>query len=149
MRPRTAFHIGTMFLVALAIVIAFNMRVPAWPPAGKGTDGASPGASTEGLSVDDDGTVIISINNYRFSPADLHIKVGTRVAFVNDDDVQHNIKQSDSHRVGVQTPLFDSPILPPGHQWSYVFNKPGEFPIVCTVDGHQLMGMVGRIVVTE
>lgn len=91
--------------------------------------------------------VIVNIRNFRFVPGDLRIRRGTKVVFVNEDDVEHNIIQSSAHRIGAQPTLFESPILATGQRWSKVFNEPGEYPIVCTVDGHQLMGMVGTIVV--
>lgn len=94
-------------------------------------------------------TVYVNIRNFRFTPSDIVVPVGTRVVFVNEDEVEHNILQSDARRVGAEPPLFESPVLAPGQQWGFVFTQPGEYPIVCTVNGHQLMGMVGRIIVTE
>lgn len=109
----------------------------------------SPGVGLmDNKSADDRETVYVNIRNFRFHPADIVVPVGTRLVFVNEDDVDHNIMQSGSRRIGVEPPLFESPILSSGQQWSIVLTQPGEYPIVCTVGGHQLMGMVGRIVVT-
>jgi|SRR5690606_13377620 len=94
-------------------------------------------------------TVYVNIKNFRFNPSDIVVPEGTRVVFVNQDSVEHNILQSGTRRVGAEPPLFESPILGPGQQWGFVFTQPGEYPIVCTVNGHQLMGMLGRIIVTE
>lgn len=94
-------------------------------------------------------TVYVDIRNFRFNPSDIVVPVGTRVVFINQDSVEHNILQSGTRRVGAEPPLFESPVLDTGQQWGFVFTQPGEYPIVCTVNGHQLMGMVGRIVVTE
>src|SRR5690606_39977246 len=52
-------------------------------------------------------------------------------------------------RVGTAPSLFESPVLQPGEQWSFVFTEPGEYSFLCTVSAHQLMGMVGRIIVEE
>lgn len=112
-------------------------------------DSLAPGVGfTDNKSADDRETLYVNIRNFRFHPADIVVPVGTRVVFVNEDDVDHNIVQSGVRRIGAEPPLFESPILSTGQQWGFVFTQPGEYPIVCTVGGHQLMGMVGRIIVT-
>lgn len=108
---------------------------------------AEPGTSDAGTGARD--TVYVNIRNFRFHPGDLRISTGTRVVFVNEDDVAHNIVQTSSHRVGTEPGIFESPVLEAGQQWAFVFEQAGEYPIICTVGGHQLMGMQGRIVVSD
>lgn len=91
--------------------------------------------------------VEIIIAKFRFNPGEIRVKQGTRIVFVNEDPVEHNIIQSGTHRIGAGPASFESPVLAGGQRWGKVFNEPGEYPIICTVDGHQLMGMVGTIVV--
>lgn len=91
--------------------------------------------------------VEIHIDNFRFHPGEVRVRAGTRIVFINEDSVEHNVLQSTGHRIGADKASFESPILGIGQRWSKVFSEPGEYPIICTVDGHQLMGMVGTIIV--
>lgn len=106
-------------------------------------------ASDDQRAADQRETVYVNIRNFRFHPGDLEIAAGTRVVFVNEDDVEHNVVQTSTRRVGAEPPLFESPVLEQGDRWAFIFERAGEYPIICTVDAHQLMGMVGRIVVVD
>lgn len=108
-----------------------------------------PDPAPAAAEADQDGTITIVLRNLRFLPDELRIRPGTRVVFANQDGLAHNVVHGASSRVGAPPPLFESPVLNPGDTWSYVFTEPGEYPILCTVGGHQLMGMVGKIIVEE
>lgn len=152
MQRLKSFRIGNVVLalaaafVLLALLSGCERPQPGPMSGERGT--VSAGQSGEVLGGPGE-EVTINIRNFRFVPGDITIKRGTKIVFVNEDDVEHNILQSSPHRVGAQPTSFESPILFAGQRWSKVFNEPGEFPIVCTVDGHQLMGMVGTIVVVD
>lgn len=161
MNVQRRFSLGPWAVAALFLVLLGLGLTGCLPPLGADDNGANiahacsdglldSGAGTAGGTVQEGErpTVYVDIRNLRFHPGDLEVSVGTRVVFVNNDTVDHNIMQSGTRRIGAEPPLFESPILSEGEEWGFVFTRPGEYPIICTVDGHQLMGMVGRIIVT-
>lgn len=115
--------------------------------------------------------VTIELKDVRFHPARLEVPVGTVVRFVNRDPFEHDIVNAtpdgladmeldhsghhghedghDDHEPEAVGHGFHSPHLNEGEEWIVIFNEPGTYPILCTVGGHYLAGMVGEIVVTE
>src|SRR5690625_4068380 len=90
MKPRVfaGFVIGTL-LIAMTLLVACDHR------------GAQTGGNDVSAALGGPGeTIEISIRNFRFNPGEMRIKRGTRVVFVNYDDVEHNIIQSTDHRIG-------------------------------------------------
>jgi len=134
----------TRVLVVAAVLLALVVGWLEGEPPLRGIEVAS--TAPDPLQ---DGTVSVVIRNLRFQPDELRIRPGTRVVFANEDGEAHNVVHAASQRVGAAPPLFESPVLNPGDSWSFVFNEPGEYPIICTVSAHQLMGMVGKIIVEE
>jgi plastocyanin len=67
--------------------------------------------------------VTISIQNFAFSPSSVTVAKGTRVTWINNDSVPHQIK-GDS---------FDSPSLAQGESWYYVSNQAGTFNYYCSI----------------
>lgn len=65
----------------------------------------------------------IMIKNYSFVPQMTTIKVGTKVTWINEDNVVHTVNSD----------LFDSPSLNNGESFSYVFNKKGNFDYFCSL----------------
>lgn len=63
----------------------------------------------------------VSINNAKYRPKNLTVKVGTSVTWTNNDSVPQSVT-SDSPGV------FDSGLLQPGGTWSYTFSQAGTFP---------------------
>ena len=132
-------RIAIILFALLAMVVGFLEadRVVHWP------DESSSAPEAQEVAV----TVVM--RNFRYVPEEIRVPVGTRVVFVNEDEVPHNVVHSAGQRVGTAPSLFESPVLQPGEQWSFVFTEPGEYSFLCTVSAHQLMGMVGRIIVEE
>lgn len=110
------------------------------------------GQSAAAAQAAADGPVVtVRIKNFKFEPAEIHIRPGTRVVWVNEDATPHNVHAgtaADVRRAGY-TPAFASPELAPGESWEYVFTAEGEFDYVCTVAGHYLMGMAGKVTVSQ
>jgi plastocyanin len=79
----------------------------------------------------------VAIDNFTFSPRELTVKVGTRVTWVNHDDVPHTATSNSKPKV------FDSRTLDTDQSFSFVFDKPGEYPYFCAVHRH----MTGKIIV--
>ncbi len=78
-----------------------------------------------------------------FDPAELTIKVGDRVRWVNDSGV-HDVT---STKIPAGATAFKSELFTaPGLTFEYTFTVPGEYEYVCTP--HEVLGMVGKIIVT-
>jgi plastocyanin len=81
--------------------------------------------------------VKIDIKEFMFGPKDLTVAVGTKVTWVNDDQIPHTV--AETHKV------FRSAALDTNDSFSWVFNTPGEFEYFCALHPQ----MIGRIVVTQ
>lgn len=92
---------------------------------------------------------VIKLADMQFKPDELTIKVGTTVTFTNDESLVHDVKQIAVKAVGKEKPGFDSGPINPGKSWSYRFDEPGTYPILCTQGMHYTAGMVGTIIVTK
>ena len=79
----------------------------------------------------------ISIKEYMFMPATLNIATGTKVTWVNHDDVPHTIVDTDK--------AFHSAALDTDDTYSFTFTKPGTYHYFCTLHPK----MVGTIIVAD
>jgi plastocyanin len=82
-------------------------------------------------------TAEVHIDNFTFSPAALTVAAGTRVTWINRDDVPHTVASSTRPR------LLQSPTLDSDDKFSHVFTKPGTYEYFCTVHPK----MTGTIIV--
>ena len=78
----------------------------------------------------------VAIDNFVFSPAKISVKKGTRVMFVNHDDIPHSVVIADGK---VRSKALDT-----DDSFAFVFDKPGEFVYFCGLHPH----MKGTIMVT-
>jgi plastocyanin len=78
----------------------------------------------------------IGIDNFQFTPPTLEVKAGTRVAWVNDDDVPHLIASSTGK-------FKSSQVLDTGGRFELTLAKAGTYPYFCSL--HPMMQ--GTIVV--
>jgi plastocyanin len=79
----------------------------------------------------------IVIDNFAFRPSTLTVKAGTKVTWVNRDDVPHTATSS------VKPRAFDSGTLDTDDKFSHVFAKPGTYDYFCALHPR----MTGRVVV--
>jgi Icc protein len=79
----------------------------------------------------------IGIDNFKFAPATLTVKAGTRVTWINNDDVPHLI-------VNVENRFRQSPVLDTDQRFSTTLTKRGEYKYFCSL--HPMMQ--GKIIVT-
>lgn len=79
----------------------------------------------------------VQIENFTFTPAELSVKAGTTVTWINHDDIPHLVAATDKG--------FRSPPLDTDDQFSFTFEKPGTFSYFCALHPR----MTGTIVVTE
>jgi plastocyanin len=91
-----------------------------------------PAADTAGVST---GATTVRIANLSFGASELRVRAGTRVRWVNDDQVQHSVVADDGG--------FDSGLIDPGRSFERVFDRPGSHSYHCTP--HPFMH--GRVIV--
>jgi plastocyanin len=77
----------------------------------------------------------VAIDNFTFTPGELKVKAGTKVVFVNHDDIPHNVVGS--------TIKMRSKALDTDESFAFVFDKPGEFAYFCGLHPQ----MTGKIIV--
>lgn len=92
---------------------------------------------------------VVKLSDMQFHPSELTIKVGTTVTFTNEEPIAHDVRQIEVKDVGKAEPGFNSGVISPGKSWSYTFDKPGTYPILCIQGNHYTAGMVGTITVTK
>jgi plastocyanin len=78
----------------------------------------------------------VTIGNFTFGPADLVVRPGTTVTWVNGDDVPHTVVAADAK-------LFRSKVLDTDGRFSFTFSQPGTYAYFCSIHPH----MTGKIVV--
>jgi plastocyanin len=69
-------------------------------------------------------TYTVTIDGARFSPADLTVKNGDTIVWVNKDILAHT---ATSKGVG-----FDSKVILPGGSWKFVAKRKGAFAYTCS-----------------
>lgn len=80
---------------------------------------------------------IIHIDNFTYAPAEVTVKAGTKVTWINRDDVPHTATSTATPR------RFDSKALDTDQQYSFVFDQPGTYEYFCAVHPK----MTGRVIV--
>ncbi|HEY8125461.1 MAG TPA: cupredoxin family copper-binding protein [Methylocystis sp.] len=80
--------------------------------------------------------VQVAIDNFAFTPATITVKKGTKITFVNHDDLPHNIVEEKA--------AFKSKALDTDESYSHVFDKAGEIVYFCGLHPQ----MKGKVIVT-
>jgi amicyanin len=79
----------------------------------------------------------VVIDNFKFEPRQLTVTAGTKVTWVNRDDVPHTATST------ARPKAFDSKTLDTDQKFSHVFPTAGTYEYFCAVHPH----MKGKIVV--
>jgi plastocyanin len=77
----------------------------------------------------------VSIDNFAFSQPSITVPAGTKVTWVNHDDMLHTVADEGKS--------FKSDPLDSGESFSHVFDKPGIYKYFCSLHPH----MTGTVVV--
>jgi plastocyanin len=77
----------------------------------------------------------ILIENFSFQPANLTVKAGTTVTWVNRDDVPHTASDTDKR--------FNSKTLDTDDHFAFTFDQPGTYNYYCALHPK----MIGQIIV--
>jgi plastocyanin len=123
-------------LVAVVIVVAMLMAMTAAPTRSHAETPAGAVATTDPATAPANESRV-EIDNFVFKPKELNVAVGTKVTWVNKDDVPHTATSSDD------PPLFDSKALDTDDKFSFTFTKPGTYKYYCKVHPH----MTGVVIV--
>lgn len=87
----------------------------------------------------------VVLTEYRYEPPSINLKVGQKVklSLRNDGTVVHDFSVPDIK--------FASGDIAPSEKKTVelTFKKPGIYRILCTVPGHEALGMTGAVVVSE
>jgi plastocyanin len=81
--------------------------------------------------------VTVKIDNFAFAPAQLTVKPGTTVTWVNEDDIPHTVVAS--------AKAFRSKALDTDDKFSFTFTTPGSYAYFCSLHPH----MQGGVTVSE
>jgi plastocyanin len=79
---------------------------------------------------------VVTIDNFTFDPPTLTIPRGTKVTWLNHDDVPHTATSSASPRA------FDSKALDTDDKFSFVFQTPGTYSYFCAIHPHMTASIV-------
>ncbi|HLX62680.1 MAG TPA: cupredoxin family copper-binding protein [Planctomycetota bacterium] len=79
--------------------------------------------------------VQVRIDNFTFTPQTLTVAPGTKVTWINHDDVPHTVKSTEKK--------FLSKTLDTDDTFSFTFTDAGTYEYFCTVHNH----MTGKIIV--
>jgi plastocyanin len=89
---------------------------------------AVPIAARAGASADE---VTVTIDNFTFAPKALTVAKGTRVTWLNRDDIPHTIVSNSSPK------RFKSPPLDTGDKFALTFDQSGTYEYFCSI--HPMM----------
>ncbi|HEV2702140.1 MAG TPA: cupredoxin family copper-binding protein [Steroidobacteraceae bacterium] len=76
-------------------------------------------------SADSPSGVRVLIRDFMFSPMEVRTAVGSPVTWVNQDDEPHTVVSD--------TGLFRSGALDTGMAYTFTFDKPGTYHVICTI----------------
>jgi len=126
MNKKTFYNIGPL-VVLIAVLISFGCghsndhsnAIGSSGPSGDGLKQEKPDGSPDIA----DGEVAVIIEGHKFVPAEISIRPGTKVTWVNRDEVPHTAT-SDSNS-------FSSKVLGKGDTFTKTFGDPGDHPYHC------------------
>ncbi len=95
------------------------------------------GATTAAAGAAATGTINITIQDFKFAPDTMMVKVGTKVIWTNKDSSAHTVTEDKN--------AFTSELIKQNATYEYTFTKAGTFSYFC--QPHPFMK--GKIVVTE
>ena len=85
--------------------------------------------------------VIVTLSEIRFKPQNIEITKGTKVTWINQDDVDHYIN-TDSHPAHTYFPEQNSRALSNGDIYSVTFNTSGIYPYHCSAHPENMAGSI-------
>ncbi len=127
----------TRALVMVMCLLALTAVGCAGGSKGMDGNGGMAASTTPSASEQEEVSTQVVIDNFTFSPAQLTVSVGTKVTWVNRDDVPHTAAST------AKPKRFDSRTLDTDEKFSHVFTEPGTYDYFCAVHPK----MTGQVVV--
>lgn len=93
------------------------------------------------LNLLDKDEVTVRLAQIAFEPKNLRIKQGTKVVWINDDDVEHYVN-TDSHPSHTYFLTQNSEVLKNGDSYSLTFEKRGVYPYHCSAHANSMVGTI-------
>lgn len=84
-------------------------------------------------------TETVEIKLFSFNPEVLKIPAGTKVVWINRDQIEHSVTQG-----GSEDNILDSGFFTKGEKFEFVFEEPGEYRYFC--NRHNSMKGVVKVV---
>jgi uncharacterized cupredoxin-like copper-binding protein len=141
---------GTLSLVALALLLALALSLASCGGGSSGGGGGGSGSSdgTKGRVIK---TVAIKETEWKLSPSRVTLSKPGTYAFKAEDrgDDQHSLTIVGK---GVKNDAGEAQLkqaVNPGHNGvlTVTFQKAGTYQMYCPIDGHEELGMKGKVVV--
>jgi plastocyanin len=107
-------------------------------------------AAASGCGADADGPTRppgpneVVMSEYKFTPRSMTVKRGTELTVRNDGQIAHNLTVERTDSSGEKLIGTDS-FLGGRSKTLKVDLAPGRYKVVCTVPGHEQLGMVGAL----
>lgn len=101
------------------------------------TGAATPAATTTTPTAAEAGTANVTMQNNKFAPDKITVKVGQKIHWVNNDSYVHNV-------TAIKGDNFQSKDIKGGGTFDYTADKAGKISYVCTIHS----GQSGTITVT-
>ena len=91
-------------------------------------------AAAQGTEAGSQTSPTITIQTFQFQPAQLEVKAGTRITWINQDDIRHTVTSGiPENRDG----RFDSSLAGKEAKFTFTYTQPGTYTYFC--DRHQHM----------
>lgn len=85
--------------------------------------------------------VTVSLRNTSFNPQNLRVSAGTKVTWINEDNIVHTVN-TDSHPAHTYYLSQNSRNLNQGDKYSVTFERPGIYPYHCTPHAEIMTGSI-------
>lgn len=105
-------------------------------PAATSTPAAAP-ASSAALTPQKGGAVQVAYKNYSIDPADITVKVGTKIVWTNYDSSTHNVIVKDG-----APEMYKSADFGKGKSVTFTPTKPGVYQYLCTFHAASMQGKI-------
>lgn len=116
--------------IAIVLIVAGLLAAS----CGGGSDGGDAYGVRNAVAVQGS-SITVEMKDIQFQPKGIKVKPGTKVTWVNEEPVIHNVRQIED--------VFLSPdVLNKGETFSFTFDKPGTYRYQCTYHHPNMNGVV-------
>ena len=114
--------IFSIMLLMIFVVACSQPQTSAPTPAQTPAQNTPPPAANK---LNSGNSVSVAIQGFKFSPADINVKVGDTVIWTNKDSAPHTVESSDG--------TLKSDELSKGDTYKFTFTKAGKYDYICGI----------------